>query len=202
MAPAARLDRRRAMQLRSCTEAAHASGPNPHPPVSQPPMPARRSLALTALAAAGLLATGCALRQAPTAGMPGGQWSGRLALAVRGEPPQSFSAGFELRGRAQAGELLLTSALGTTLALARWTPQGAELQATGERRRFGSMEALLEDVTGAALPLEALFDWLQGLPTAVAGWQTDLSLHAQGRLLARRLSPGPAVELRIALEQP
>ena len=55
--------------------------------------------------------------------------------------------------------------------------------------------------TGAALPLPALFDWLTGINTPVPGWLTDLSGLAEGRLVARRQTPVPAVELRIALDR-
>jgi outer membrane lipoprotein LolB len=108
-------------------------------------------------------------------------------LQVRSDPPQSFSAGFELSGHPDRGQLLLNSPLGTAVASARWT--------------YPSMEELLIQTTGAALPLAALFDWLGGVPTPVAGWLTDLSGLSEGRLLARRESPGPAVELRILLDR-
>jgi outer membrane lipoprotein LolB len=126
--------------------------------------------------------------------------SGRLSLSVRTDPVQTFSAAFDLRGQASQGELLLTSPLGTTLARARWSAGGAELDAGTQRQRFASMDLLLTEVLGTALPLEALFDWLAGRNTAASGWEADLSQHAQGRLLARRLHPLPAVDLRLLLE--
>jgi len=46
-------------------------------------------------------------------------WSGRLALRVDSNPPQAFSAGFDLRGGPDAGELLLNSPLGNTVASVR-----------------------------------------------------------------------------------
>ena len=55
--------------------------------------------------------------------------------------------------------------------------------------------------SGRLKVLAALFDWLGGVPTPVAGWLTDLSGLREGRLLARRESPGPAVELRIVLDR-
>lgn len=152
-----------------------------------------------------LLQAGCAVQKtsptpAPTA--PGGAWSGRLALAVRGDAPQSWAAGFELRGSPEAGELRLLSPLGSALAQARWSPSGASLQTGSEERRFDSMDALLQELAGTALPLDALFDWLQGRPAQAPGWQADLSRHAEGRLSARRQSPEPVVELRIFLDAP
>ena len=152
---------------------------------------------LSLLAALGLALTACA----PLQRMGGGpNYSGRLSLSVRSDPPQQFSAGFDLRGQASEGDLLLTSPLGTTLAQAVWRPGQARLNANGQQLVFGSMEELLARVTGAALPLAALFDWIDGKPTPVPGWDSDLSAHAQGRLSARRLWPLPAVELRMLLD--
>jgi outer membrane lipoprotein LolB len=50
-----------------------------------------------------------------------------------------------------------------------------------------------------------LFDWLAGINTPIEGWEVDLS-NIQNtdnrRLAAKRISPLPTIELRIALEQP
>lgn len=154
----------------------------------------RRSLLL----AVALLAGGCASRR------PGGAanlWSGRLNLQVRSDPPQSFSASFELSGSADQGQLLLNSPLGNALASARWNTAEAVLQSGQEARLYRSMDELLAQTTGAALPLPALFDWLAGIQTPVPGWLADLSGIAQGRLVARRQTPAPLVELRIALDR-
>jgi len=52
------------------------------------------------------------------------------------------------------------------------------------------------------LPIEALFDWLQGRATDVPGWAADLSTLAQGRLQAVRAAGElPRVELRILLQR-
>ena len=51
--------------------------------------------------------------------------AGRLAVRVEafeGAPARSLSTQFELRGNAQAGELQLTTPLGSTAAQARWRP--------------------------------------------------------------------------------
>ena len=154
----------------------------------------RRALML----AGALLAAGCASRRPPSGP---DHWSGRLSLQVRSDPPQSFSAGFELSGHPDRGQLLLNSPLGTAVASARWTTAEAVLTSGKDARLYPSMEELLVQTTGAALPLAALFDWLGGVPTPVAGWLTDLSGLREGRLLARRESPGPAVELRIVLDR-
>ncbi len=128
-------------------------------------------------------------------------WSGRLALTVQSEQPQSFAAGFELKGHAGAGELALFTPLGSTLAVLAWTPDSATLQANGETRGFDSLDALASHVTGTAIPVAALFDWLAGTPSTVLGWQADLSQLGSGRLVARRSDPPPAAELRLAFER-
>lgn len=129
-------------------------------------------------------------------------WRGRLALRVDAAEPISFFANFELNGRPQAGELLLTSPLGTTLAQMQWSPQAALLHSEGRIRTFDSLDRLATEATGAAIPIAALFLWLQGESAAADGWQVDLSRLSEGRLLARRNNPAPAAELRLILEQP
>ncbi len=53
--------------------------------------------------------------------------SGRMALQVHTEPPQTVSASFELAGNAQAGELRIHSPLGQSLARLVWRPGQALL---------------------------------------------------------------------------
>ncbi|WP_137893259.1 lipoprotein insertase outer membrane protein LolB [Ramlibacter sp. 2FC] len=157
-------------------------------------------LAGLALPLAAALLAGCA--QPPRSAPPGpGVWSGRLALQIASEPPQSFAAGFELRGRADEGELLLTSPLGNTLALMSWSADSARLRQGTEERRYESLDALASEITGAPIPVRALFDWLEGHATVADGWQADLTRLAEGRLLARRAEPAPAAELRLLLER-
>jgi outer membrane lipoprotein LolB len=131
---------------------------------------------------------------------PPNHWSGRLALTVASDPPQSYSAGFTLQGDAQAGELSLTSPLGGTLAVLQWQPGSALLRQGEETRRFDSLDELTAALASAPLPVRALFDWLRGAPQTPGGWQADLARLPQGRLAARRLTPAPAAELRLALD--
>jgi outer membrane lipoprotein LolB len=128
-------------------------------------------------------------------------WSGRLALQVEEAQDKSFSASFELRGTAQAGELTLDGPLGGTLAVLTWQPGRASLKAGDDSREFPSLDALAAQATGTPLPIAALFDWLRGVPTRAPGWDADLSQLAEGRLRARRSEPPPAADLRIALER-
>lgn len=163
-------------------------------PQTQAAGPPRRAfMVLAAMAMAG-----CATRT-PRQGPE--HWSGRLSMQVGSNPPQAFSAGFELSGNSSQGQLLLNSPLGTAVASAQWTAEQAVLRSGSDARHYRSMEELLTHATGAALPLAALFDWLTGVPTPVAGWDTDLSGLNQGRLLASRQNPEPTVQLRILLDR-
>ena len=151
------------------------------------------------LAAAGLaLLAGCA--SAPPSAHDAPHWSGRLALTVQTEPPQSWSAAFDLQGDARQGRLQLSTPLGNTLATVTWHPDGAELIQGAQRQRYPSVEALTGQLMGTALPMAAWFDWLAGQPTAVSGWQADLSRLPQGRFTARRLPPDVEAELRVVLD--
>ena len=149
---------------------------------------------------AALLATLAGCATPPTSAPQDNVWSGRLALSVAAEPPQSMSAAFELRGDAREGELALLSPLGQTVAVARWSPSGATLQQGDRTIAYAHMNELTEHLTGAALPLPALFQWLRGWATDVPGWSADLSGHRDGRILAQRLTPLPRAELRIRLQ--
>lgn len=152
----------------------------------------------------GLVLTIAACAQAPRAPSATGQvrtqWSGRLALRVDSEPVQSFFAAFDLRGNAQAGELSLFSPLGSTLARMTWAPGDALLFWSGQQRRFGSIEALTREATGTELPIAGLFQWLTGNATQTDGWSADLSKLADGKLVAQRVQPAPAVEMRLILD--
>lgn len=160
----------------------------------------------TALLAGLLLATlflaGCAAPAARPANQNDSTvsfWTGRISLQVQSEPPQAFFAGFELQGNPEQGELTLNSPLGNSLAVLRWSPLEAVLEQGGQIQRFASVDQLLEKVTGAAVPLSALFDWLGGKNTALGGWSADLSQQADGRISASRTTPQPRSDLRIVL---
>lgn len=146
------------------------------------------------------LLTGCATppRPAQTAGPV---WSGRIGVQIQSQPPQSMGAAFELQGSAERGELLLLSPIGSTVAQLVWTPQTADLR-QGERQwSSANLDDLTTQLTGTALPIAALFDWLSGQATSPAGWQVDLSQWPQGRIQAERQSPAPAVQLKVLLER-
>lgn len=128
-------------------------------------------------------------------------WNGRLSVRVDSLPPQSFTAGFDLRGSPQAGELQLTSPLGNTLATVQWSPEGADLRQGQQVTSRTSLDQLTHDLLGTSLPVAALFGWLQGQPSEDAhGWQADLTRQSEGRITARRSTPLPEAELRIVFQ--
>lgn len=161
----------------------------------------RRTLwRLLSLAGASALFTACAAPAAPPPGTEGRVWSGRLALTVHSEPPQSYAAGFELSGSPASGELQLTSPLGNVLALARWSPDGAEWRQGDHVTRRASLDQLAAELGSAPLPVAALFGWLQGQPQGTGDWTVDLSRQPEGRIVARRLQPLPTAELRLVFQ--
>ncbi len=134
------------------------------------------------------------------------EFRGRLALRVEAQTPQdigqgqSFSGSFELTGNAQTGTLLLFSPLGSTVAALYWAPGVAQLESGGSTRQFESLGAMLQNATGAELPIAGLFSWLNGRPANATGWSADLSRWSDGRITAQRSSPSPKLELRIILD--
>jgi outer membrane lipoprotein LolB len=146
-----------------------------------------------------LLLTACAApRLAPVQGVQ--SWNGRLALIVDSAPPQSYAAGFDLRGTPASGELLLTSPLGQAVANVIWSATGAEMRQGDRITRRASLDELTAELGGAAVPVSALFGWLRGEQPQVQGWEADLSHHADGRITARRTQPLPSAELRVVFE--
>jgi outer membrane lipoprotein LolB len=157
-------------------------------------------LQLSALLVLVLLLAGCASPARPSS-PAAGFWSGRMGLQIQSQPPQNLSAAFELQGSAERGELLLLSPIGSTLAQLNWTPQSVDL-IQGERRwSSNNLDELTTQLTGTALPVPALFDWLAGKSTTPAGWRVDLSQLEQGRIQAERQSPAPQVQLKMVLER-
>ncbi|MCU0925414.1 MAG: outer membrane lipoprotein LolB [Hydrogenophaga sp.] len=161
---------------------------------------ARRTVARQAVwvLVAGLL-TACATPRPPAS--PGeSSWSGRLALTVDSTPLQSFAAGFDLHGTPLAGQLLLTSPLGQTVASVQWSPGSAEWRQGEQVTRRATLDQLTTELVGTALPVAALFGWLNGEATPASGWQVDLNRHPEGRVFARRTQPLPSAELRIIFQ--
>jgi outer membrane lipoprotein LolB len=157
----------------------------------------KRRLALVGLAALG----GCAPLP-PTRPAAADTWTGKLGYrleAAEGERAQAGSASFELQGNASAGQLDLTSPLGTTLASARWGPDGLRLFDGQQHWAYPSLAdlgaALGERLGGAPLPLAALFDWLRGQPWAQAA-HTPLEAEGFEQLGWRVNLAGARLQLR------
>lgn len=128
-------------------------------------------------------------------------WSGRLGLQVH-DPmaqEQSFSASFQLQGSAERGSLDVFNPLGSQIAKLQWQPGSAHLQQGDRITASASLEDLLQQSLGTALPVSALFSWLQGQNANAPGWQVDLSRHAEGRVTAQRTHPLPQATLRVVL---
>lgn len=167
-----------------------------------------RRLLLAGGCAAALLLGACSTTPSSTqpSATSAGFWSGRLAVQVQAASAHemqnsSLSAGFELRGNARAGSLQLFTPLGSSVARMQWTPQGAVLEQSGSTRSSPSLEALVQETLGTAIPIDALFQWLQGTAQTPEGWEVDLSRHAEGRISANRFSPLPQAQLRIVLDR-
>jgi outer membrane lipoprotein LolB len=151
--------------------------------------------------------------------------AGRFALRLTdaGGTVRSSSARFEAIGDEAVGALSVYSPVGTTLAQARWSPQAVELSTPGQTRRFDSLETLAQTLFGEPLPLPALVHWLRGQPWPRAphrrldahatlsptvtrfeqlGWTVDITGLSEGSVIATRVAPPPAVDLRVRLDPP
>lgn len=144
--------------------------------------------------------------------------SGRLAVqveAVGDAPSRSMSAGFELRGRPDRGQLDLSTPLGNVLAQARWSPARVVLATPKGEADYADLDALTRAVLGESLPVAAFFDWLHGRPWEGApnqpvadgagfrqlGWDVDLARFGDALVTARR-EAAPPVTVRIKLDRP
>lgn len=177
--------------------------------------PNRRQACLSALFALAL--GGCASWQ-DTPAVPASAWqTGRMGVLVAGtdvSAPRSFSAGFELRGSDEAGELRLTGPLGTRVAQAIWTPGRVTLQDAAGLHEYASLDQLSRDTFGEPLPLGAMTWWLQGVPSPLMpsaamadpagftqmGWMVDTSALADRSLIVARRASVPAVTVRVRLD--
>lgn len=152
-----------------------------------------------AVALLGLLLGACA--SPPPRERPARFWSGRMGLLVQSDPPQNLQASFELQGTPRSGDLTLFSPIGGILARLSWNPQQATLERGAERWTGANVAQLAQQLVQTPLPVEALFDWIEGRPVTHAGWEADLGALAQGRIVAKRQQPAPAALLRIVLDQ-
>ena len=168
-----------------------------------------RGLAALALAL-GLAA--CSTLAPPPRG--GDAIAGRLSVRVESDPPRSVAAAFELRGSPRAGELDLSTPLGSLMARARWSPGEVVLATPNEEKAYPDLDALTREVLGESLPVPALFDWLHGRPWPGApsapradppgfeqlGWSVSLAQFDRGTIEAHR-AQAPPVTVRARLER-
>ncbi|NDB00857.1 MAG: outer membrane lipoprotein LolB [Betaproteobacteria bacterium] len=131
---------------------------------------------VSALLCAAVLMAGCATPSKPGTmnGSEAWPWRGRLSVRIESQPVQSFTAGFELSGNADAGALTLYTPLGTTAAAMAWSPQLSLLRVNSQTQQFSSLGALMQQTLGTALPVEALFAWLAGEPMAAVPPASDM----------------------------
>lgn len=124
-------------------------------------------------------------------------------MQLEDDASKNLSAEFELSGQRTQGQLWLSGALGTTLAIAQWSRQNAQLQAQGQTRDYPDLDALLHATLGIELPVDAFFDWLEGRAHPAPGWRVDLSDQPKGRLRAwRDLAPRARLSLVWTLASP
>jgi len=143
-------------------------------------------------------------------------FEGRLAVRVDNDPKRSFSANFILDGNARSGQLSLSTAIGTQVALARWLPGRVWLVNGDGTREFDALDQLARETLGEDIPLVAFFDWLgaRAWPDAPSrpldsqapgfqqmGWEVRLDRYADGLIVAQRQAPS-TVSLRVKLDSP
>jgi outer membrane lipoprotein LolB len=133
--------------------------------------------------------------------------------ATASQPERSLSAGFELQGSGEQGELRLSSPLGSLMAVARWSADAAVLSTGEGQTRYPGLDELSRRALGEVMPLAALPDWLSGRPWSGAphqvaeggfqqlGWDVVTARFAEGRVDARRAAE-PEVRVRVRLDLP
>lgn len=144
---------------------------------------------------------GCAATPPNTDGAAQQVFRGRMGIKVQGQPDNSWSAGFQLTGSADAGQMRLVSPIGTTLALARWAPQEASIERGQTIQRYSDASAMVRELLGADFQMTQLWAWLERKPLRVPGWdlQTTLRPDQSQLLVAHKAQPEPAITLRVIL---
>jgi outer membrane lipoprotein LolB len=153
-------------------------------------------LVLTGFLLATILIAGCAIpKRTEHQNQPETPvWRGRLALQIEPDSSQaqasSFSAGFELTGNAQVGELTLFTPLGSTAASLIWSEKSALMRTSSDTRHFDSLDALIKHAIGTELPVATLFAWLAAMQSLYdIPAPAKLNLFAHHWPAKRRLPP-------------
>lgn len=123
-----------------------------------------------------------------------------MSLTRSGLRTERWAVQFDLSGSATRGSLLLEGPLGTRIAQANWTPDGAWLTRNGQTEPFADMAQLTEAALGQALPLAALFAWIQGNAVHAAPWVVDLTQWATGRIRASQTAANEKVDVLLVLD--
>lgn len=175
-----------------------------------------------------LLLAGCAAPSFESDGLKViEQRQGRFSIQTQSlnQPPDATQGSFVWRKLARGWQLDLNTPLGATLARLTITPMGATLeQPDASTRRAESGQALLSEILGAPVPLDALEDWIEGR-VRDDGTITDMVRDSEGRVVSfkqlgwqvgfdRYGHSGPAritvkgrqldqdIDLRLVIEQP
>lgn len=108
------------------------------------------------------------------------QWqaAGKIALL---SPAEKQSSRMNWQQSPQESRLTLTNMLGVTLLEAIQTPDGATIRAEGKTHKDSSLHALINQLTGFRMPVNAMPRWLTG--NADLAQVEDLALDEQGYLL-------------------
>ena len=169
---------------------------------------------------AAVLLSGCASLKHQDAEVREGdlRLTGKLSVQVdadEGSPDgqkRGGSGAFELIGGPAAGQLELSTPLGSLVARASWSRDEASLKTPDGERLYPDLDALTREMLGEPIPVTALFDWMQGRAWSrepstklengfeQLGWRIDLSRFADGILIATRIA-APVVVLRARIEK-
>lgn len=129
------------------------------------------------------------------------QFSGRLSLRVHQPRTGATDGGtllFEFNGTADEGTLQLQTVIGTAVATARWTPQGAEILTPQGKRTGTTLDEVATTLLGQELPLAAILQWVRAEPWSRApheqlsdgfeqlGWSISLAGWHERMITARR----------------
>lgn len=150
-----------------------------------------------------LLIAACAsnTRQRDTFDLNSPVWQGRLAVTVKGDAAQSFSAQYALQGNPTQGKLSLFTPLGITVAHVAWSPELVVLSGQGEPRQFETLDALTQALTGTELPIASVFAWLEGSASVDPQWRIERADLENGVWIAHREWGGNTVTVRVLLER-
>lgn len=147
-----------------------------------------------------LVLAGCSTApQVPTSATIAPVHEGRLFLRVDSQPPTVTQADISLQGTPEAGQLTLFGPLGTTQGQLRWSAGEAVWSRGLDEQRFTSLDALLAQTLGTALPVPTVFAWIEGRAVLLDGWDLVSLPSPDVPLVARRRYPAPTLELRLRL---